>query len=90
MDEGEKSEGFWKEFFLLRPDRPALRQLLDEIGPNDLLHLEHQTRQLFACAIATLKNPYGVADLRALDVSNPSLSVGNLKFLTDFPCRHRP
>ncbi|KAL2259292.1 hypothetical protein VTK26DRAFT_7095 [Humicola hyalothermophila] len=66
-DEGEKSEGFWKEFFLLRPDRPALRQILDEIGPNDLLHLEQQTRQLFARAIATLKNPYGVADLHALD-----------------------
>ncbi|KAL2132063.1 hypothetical protein VTI74DRAFT_4265 [Chaetomium olivicolor] len=66
-DETDKSEGFWKEFFLLRPDRSALRQILDEIGPNDLLHLQHQTRQLFAQTVAALKNPYGVADLHALD-----------------------
>ncbi|KAL2018194.1 hypothetical protein VTK56DRAFT_1167 [Thermocarpiscus australiensis] len=66
-DDCEKSEGFWKEFFLLRPDRPSLRRILDEIGPNDLLHLQHQTRQFFTQVVATLKNPYGVADLHALD-----------------------
>ncbi|KAK4121910.1 DUF1741-domain-containing protein [Parathielavia appendiculata] len=63
----ETSEGFWKEFFLLRPDRPSLWHILDDIRPNDLLHLEHQTRQLFAQAIAALKHPYGIADLHALD-----------------------
>ncbi|KAK4237583.1 hypothetical protein C8A03DRAFT_44557 [Achaetomium macrosporum] len=66
-EELEKPEGFWKEFFLLRPDRPSLRRILDDIGPNDLLQLHHQTRQLFAQTIAALKNPYGVADLHALD-----------------------
>jgi hypothetical protein len=69
LDEADRSEGFWKEFFLLRPDRPSLRQILDDTGPNDLLHLEHQTRQLFAQAIAALRHPYGVADSHALDVS---------------------
>ncbi|KAL2160737.1 hypothetical protein VTH06DRAFT_934 [Thermothelomyces fergusii] len=66
-DDTERSEGFWKEFFLLRPDRPALRKILDEARPNDLLQLQHQTRQLFARAIAALRQPYGVADLHALD-----------------------
>ncbi|KAK3304765.1 uncharacterized protein B0T15DRAFT_558738 [Chaetomium strumarium] len=66
-EEIEKSEGFWKEFFLLRPDRSSLRRILDDIGPNDLLQLHEQTRQLFAQTIAALKNPYGVADLHALD-----------------------
>ncbi|KAK4131647.1 DUF1741-domain-containing protein [Trichocladium antarcticum] len=66
-DDGEKSEGFWTEFFILRPDRPALRQILEEISPNDLLNLQYQTRQLFAQAVAALKNPHGVADLHALD-----------------------
>ncbi|GAB1312674.1 Armadillo-like helical domain-containing protein [Madurella fahalii] len=66
-DEVERSDGFWTEFFLLRPDRPSLRQILDEIGPNDLLHLQLQTRQLFSRAVAALKNPHGVADLHALD-----------------------
>ncbi|KAL2196994.1 hypothetical protein P885DRAFT_68893 [Corynascus similis CBS 632.67] len=66
-DEPERSEGFWKEFFLLKPDRPALRQILDATRPNDLLQLQHQTRQLFAQAIAALRQPFGVADLHALD-----------------------
>ncbi|KAK4032045.1 hypothetical protein C8A01DRAFT_41524 [Parachaetomium inaequale] len=66
-DEADRSEGFWKEFFLLRPDRPALRRILDGTGPNDLLQLQHQTRQLFVQAIAALRHPYGVADLHALD-----------------------
>ncbi|KAL2265841.1 hypothetical protein VTJ83DRAFT_6941 [Remersonia thermophila] len=66
-DETERSEGFWKEFFLLRPDRPSLREILDDIDPNELLQLEHQTRQLFARAVGALRNPFGVADLHALD-----------------------
>ncbi|KAL2166155.1 hypothetical protein VTG60DRAFT_3237 [Thermothelomyces hinnuleus] len=66
-DDTERSEGFWKEFFLLRPDRPALRKILDETRPNDLLQLQHQTQQLFVQAIASLRHPYGVADLHALD-----------------------
>ncbi|KAK4224386.1 hypothetical protein QBC38DRAFT_485601 [Podospora fimiseda] len=64
----EKSEGFWKEFFLLKPDRPSLKRILDETTPGDLLHLHRaQTRQLFARAVAALKNPSGVADLHALE-----------------------
>ncbi|KAK1751055.1 hypothetical protein QBC47DRAFT_392134 [Echria macrotheca] len=66
-DEGEKSEGFWREFFLLRPDRSSLRRILDEISPNDLLQLDLQTRQLFARAVAALRSTHGVADLHALD-----------------------
>ena len=65
----EKPEGFWKEFFLLKPDPQSLGRMLDEINPGDLLHLHQaQTRQLFARAVAALRNPYGVADLHALEV----------------------
>ncbi|KAK3683289.1 hypothetical protein B0T22DRAFT_467605 [Podospora appendiculata] len=63
----EKSEGFWREFFLLKPDRPSLRHILDEIGPNDLLQFDLQTRQLFARAVSALKTGHGVADFHALD-----------------------
>ncbi|KAH6621617.1 hypothetical protein B0J18DRAFT_432959 [Chaetomium sp. MPI-SDFR-AT-0129] len=66
-DEVEHSEGFWKEFFLLRPDRPALRKILNDQSPDDLLQLNHQTRQLFAQATTALRRPYGVADLHALE-----------------------
>ena len=34
------SDGFWGEFFLLRPDKAGLRQRLDDLGTDDLLHLQ--------------------------------------------------
>ncbi|KAL1842465.1 hypothetical protein VTJ49DRAFT_5202 [Mycothermus thermophilus] len=73
-DETERSEGFWKEFFLLRPDRTSLRKILDDIDPNELLQLQHQTRQLFVRAVAALRNPFGVADLHALDVRHANFA----------------
>lgn len=59
-DDEDKPEGFWCEFFLLRPDRPTLRRILDAIGPDDLVNLEvAQTRQLFARAVAAVRGPHG-------------------------------
>ncbi|KAK1963459.1 DUF1741-domain-containing protein [Colletotrichum sublineola] len=63
----ERSEGFWREFFLLRPDRAALRRILDGLGPAAILALEEHTRELFARAVAAVKSGQGVADLHALD-----------------------
>ncbi|KAF6817392.1 hypothetical protein CPLU01_13593 [Colletotrichum plurivorum] len=65
-DDDERSEGFWREFFLLRPDRPALRRLLDGLGPAAMLAMEERTRELFARAVAAVKSGQGVADLHAL------------------------
>ncbi|CAK7262558.1 hypothetical protein SEPCBS57363_000127 [Sporothrix epigloea] len=48
------SDGFWAEFFLLRPDRRALRERLDALTAGDLLVLEAQTRQLFVRAVGVL------------------------------------
>jgi hypothetical protein len=36
----EPSEGFWREFYLLPPDRTFLRRLLDGISPDDTLLLQ--------------------------------------------------
>ncbi|KAM0451672.1 hypothetical protein ACHAPV_009820 [Trichoderma viride] len=66
-DDGDKSEGFWREFFLLRPDRPTLRKILNDIHPADLLLLEGRTRELFSQAIAAVKDGKGSAPLYALD-----------------------
>lgn len=72
-DEGaDLSEGFWREFFLLRPERPALKRLLEELGPGDMLVLEEQTRELFAQCVEAIKGGRGVAEGHALDVSFPS------------------
>lgn len=39
-DEEEKSEGFWREFFLLKPSKAELRRILLELSPDDLLHIQ--------------------------------------------------
>ncbi|KAJ9149245.1 DUF1741-domain-containing protein [Pleurostoma richardsiae] len=74
-DEADKTEGFWREFFLLKPDRASLRRILDALPPGDLLHLEPQTRQLFARSVAALRDSQGAADLHALDTLSTFLSA---------------
>jgi hypothetical protein len=39
-DDREKSEGFWREFFLLKPDRATLNRILLDLSPDDLLQLQ--------------------------------------------------
>ncbi|KAI5252046.1 DUF1741-domain-containing protein [Aureobasidium subglaciale] len=38
-EEEEKSEGFWREFFLLKPDNARFGQSLDDLEAIDLLHV---------------------------------------------------
>lgn len=66
-DDSEKSEGFWREFFLLKPDKATLRTILLELSPEDLLHLQGQTRQLFSRAVTCIKAGSAPADSHALD-----------------------
>ncbi|KAI1799357.1 DUF1741-domain-containing protein [Daldinia bambusicola] len=65
--DGEKAEGFWREFFLLKPDRPFLQQILVSLRPEDLISIQSQTRQLFFRAVECLKKGSAVADLHALE-----------------------
>lgn len=39
-DYTDPSEGFWKEFFLLPPDRAQLRSVLDQLSPDEVLNLQ--------------------------------------------------
>ncbi|KAG9257622.1 uncharacterized protein F5Z01DRAFT_404717 [Emericellopsis atlantica] len=73
-DDVDKSEGFWKEFFLLKPDRHAFRATLNEVSPSDMLQLEGRTRELFARAVATLKGGHAGAASNALDTLSVFLS----------------
>lgn len=68
-DDGDKSEGFWREFFLLPPNRAALRDILGGLRPSEVVLLEGQTRELFGRAVKTVKGGKGVAASHALDVS---------------------
>ncbi|KAI9884506.1 MAG: Esa1p-associated factor [Watsoniomyces obsoletus] len=51
-----KSEGFWREFFLLPPNTIELRRILGEISPDGLLQLQSQTQTLFSRAVVEIKN----------------------------------
>ncbi|KAL1855363.1 hypothetical protein Daus18300_011081 [Diaporthe australafricana] len=74
--DGQHSEGFWREFFLLKPDRPSLRRTFDQLSPADLLHLEGQTRELFSRSVKALRGEVpGTADLHALDTLSIFLSA---------------
>ncbi|KAH8153934.1 uncharacterized protein LAJ45_01701 [Morchella importuna] len=65
-----KSEGFWTEFFLLKCHAPGLRSILEPLSPDDLLHLQPQTRQLFCRAVNCVKAGASPSDEIALDTLN--------------------
>jgi hypothetical protein len=71
-DELEDSEGFWQEFFLLKPDAAALKRVLRGIGPDEMLHMQVRTQTLFTKAIARVKAATGPGDEIALDVRKRS------------------
>ena len=39
-DYAEPSEGFWREFFLLAPDRAQLNSILEQLSPDTTLNLQ--------------------------------------------------
>ena len=67
-DELADSEGFWGEFFLLRPDKVSFEQRLEALTADDLLHMQHETQQLFLRAIDHVKSDRTQIVENALDV----------------------
>ncbi|KAL1958134.1 hypothetical protein VTO42DRAFT_4989 [Malbranchea cinnamomea] len=63
----ELSEGFWREFFLLPPDRSSLSQILNSLSPDDVLHIHPHTRQLLKRAIQEIASAKSPSNLYALD-----------------------
>ncbi|EXJ81768.1 hypothetical protein A1O1_07833 [Capronia coronata CBS 617.96] len=50
-DDGVPSEGFWREFFLLKPDKQRLYDILEPMTAFDLLHIQAQTQSFFKRAV---------------------------------------
>ncbi|KAK5175218.1 uncharacterized protein LTR77_000355 [Saxophila tyrrhenica] len=67
VDDDEKPEGFWRELFLLKPDVPRLRETLEDIDADFLLHTQHQPQQLVLHAVAHVKGGEAPADENALE-----------------------
>ncbi|KAJ5264372.1 hypothetical protein N7505_008293 [Penicillium chrysogenum] len=66
-DDAEPSEGFWRELFLLPPDRNQLHAILDNWSPDDTIGLQIQTRRFFVRAIREAAAGAAPADSYALD-----------------------
>lgn len=66
-DYTEHSEGFWREFFLLPPDRGQLSSVLDQLSPDETLNLQVQTQQLFTRAIREANSGVSPVDSYALE-----------------------
>lgn len=69
--EVELSDGFWEEFFLHRPDHAGLRRLLAGLSPDEMLHRQVHSQQLFLRAIARVQLAKAPADDIALEVGSP-------------------
>jgi hypothetical protein len=69
LDDDEKPKGFWRELFLLKPDIPRLRQLLEDTDPNYLLQVQHQPQQVVVHATHCIKEGVSPGDENALDVN---------------------
>ncbi|MCJ1463199.1 hypothetical protein MMC07_001804 [Pseudocyphellaria aurata] len=74
-DEVIHSEGFWLELFLLRPDKPSLQRRFESLTPDDLLHFQSETQQLFARAVGQIKAASAPGDENALDTLTVVLGV---------------
>ncbi|KAL6717604.1 hypothetical protein ACLMJK_005519 [Lecanora helva] len=74
-DDFPESEGFWEEFFLLRPDRSGLEQRLEAMTADDLLQLQNETQKLFAQAISHVKSDRVTIAENALDTLTVFLSI---------------
>ncbi|CAI7604830.1 unnamed protein product [Penicillium bialowiezense] len=66
-DDTDPSEGFWREFFLLPPDRNQLHDILDNLSPDDTLSLQIQTQRFFVRAIQEAAAGVAPAASYALD-----------------------
>lgn len=67
-DDLTNSDGFWRELFLLRPDKSRLEQQLKAFSTDDLLALQHETQQLFSRAVQQIKTGTPTTIENALDV----------------------
>lgn len=64
----EPSEGFWREFFLHKPEPAGLKRVLASMAPDEMLHQQAHSQQLFSQAMLRIKQAKAPADDIALEV----------------------
>ncbi|KAG9185538.1 hypothetical protein G6011_06869 [Alternaria panax] len=79
----ELSEGFWQEFFLHRPDSVGLKRILASVAPDEMLHQQAHSQQLFRQAILRVKTAKAPADDIALETLTVFLDAALSKKYTN-------
>ncbi|CAG5155381.1 uncharacterized protein ALTATR162_LOCUS3633 [Alternaria atra] len=79
----ELSAGFWQEFFLHRPDSSGLKRILASIAPEEMLHQQAHSQQLFRQAIDRVKQAKAPADEIALETLTVFLDAALTKKYTN-------
>ncbi|KAF1942030.1 DUF1741-domain-containing protein [Clathrospora elynae] len=82
-DDGELSDGFWQEFFLHRPEAVGLKRMLAAISPDEMLHQQARSQQLFRRAILRVKQAKPPADEIALETLTVFLDAALTKKYTN-------
>ncbi|KAM3415822.1 hypothetical protein BST61_g9329 [Cercospora zeina] len=75
VEEDDKDDAFWTTLFLLKPDTEKLREILEPIDAEFLLHIQHQPQQLLLQALARVKAAQAPADENALDTLTVFLAI---------------
>ncbi|KAF3048092.1 hypothetical protein E8E12_010224 [Didymella heteroderae] len=79
----ELTEGFWQEFFLHRPDAAGLKRMLSAISPDEMLHRQAHSQQLFSRAIQRVKQANAPSDEVALETLTVFLDAALTKKYTN-------
>ncbi|KAJ4311028.1 hypothetical protein N0V94_008154 [Neodidymelliopsis sp. IMI 364377] len=82
-DDVELTEGFWQEFFLHRPDSAGLKRILGSVSPDEMLHQQAHSQQLFRRAIQRVKQAKPPSDEVALETLTVFLDVALTKKYTN-------
>lgn len=80
-DDVEPSEGFWHEFFLHKPEPAGLKRVLASVAPDEMLHEQAHSQQLFRQAIVRIKQAKAPADDIALEVRYATHAHSRMRLL---------
>ncbi|RMZ88186.1 hypothetical protein DV736_g4577, partial [Chaetothyriales sp. CBS 134916] len=69
------TEGFWREFFLLKPDKQRLFDILSPLTANELLHIQTQTQAFFRRSISEAGSARSPQNQNALENLTAFLSA---------------
>lgn len=68
LDDVTPSEGFWREFFLLKPDKQRLYEILEPFTASEIVHCHAQTQSFFSRSIAEVGSGSSPQNGNALEV----------------------